>query len=84
MTGIMLNTVDQHLKTTANSLANLNYNLLGLLPAPFIYGAIYEAGEGGNAKEAMSVLMFLPIISVVTLFIAARFIIKENLFTSEK
>jgi len=45
MTGIMLNTVDQNLKTTANSLANLNYNLLGLLPAPFIYGAIYEAGE---------------------------------------
>lgn len=50
MTGIMLNTVDQSLKTTANSLANLSYNMLGYLPAPFVYGAIYDFGEGKNAR----------------------------------
>ena len=50
MTGIMLNTVDQSLKTTANSIANLSYNMLGFLPAPFVYGAIYDFGEGKNAR----------------------------------
>jgi len=81
LTGIMLNTVEQHLKTTANSFANLNYNLLGLLPAPFVYGAIYDAGEGGNATQAMASLMFVPIIPVVTLLLAAYFLIKENRFS---
>ena len=42
MTGIMLATIDARLKTTANSLANLIYNLGGYLPGPFIYGAVYE------------------------------------------
>lgn len=49
MTGIMLNTVEVNQKTTANSLANLWYNLFGLLPAPYVYGAIYDSGEGENA-----------------------------------
>jgi hypothetical protein len=40
----MLNTIDGNLKTTANSLANLSYNLIGYLPAPFVYGAIYDSG----------------------------------------
>ena len=38
MTGIMLNSVEVERRTTANSLATLSYNLLGYLPAPFIYG----------------------------------------------
>mmetsp|Transcript_23060 Transcript_23060/g.35688 ORF Transcript_23060/g.35688 Transcript_23060/m.35688 type:complete len:141 (-) Transcript_23060:160-582(-) len=50
MTGIMLNTIDKELKTTANSLANLSYNMLGFLPAPFVYGAIYDFGIGGHAR----------------------------------
>ena len=76
MTGIMLSTVDENLKATANSLANLFYNLGGYLPAPYIYGAIYEIGEGNNAKMAMCTLMFSPIISVATLFAASYFIVK--------
>ena len=47
MTGIMLNTVEQELKTTANSLANLSYNLLGYLPAPFVYGVMSDIGGDG-------------------------------------
>ena len=81
LTGIMLNTVDGDLKTTANSVANLNYNLFGLFPAPIVYGAIYDAGEGGNATEAMAVLMFSPIICVVCMMMAARLLIKEDKFT---
>lgn len=59
----------------------MNYNLLGLFPAPFVYGAVYDAGEGGNATEAMSVLMFSPIISVVTMLTAARILLKEDKFS---
>jgi len=52
ITGMMLNTVDEHLKTSANSLANMWYNLFGFLPAPYIYGAIADMGGivGGNKR----------------------------------
>ena len=46
MTGLMLETVQKDLLPTANSLANLNYNLLGYLPAPVVFGAIYDSGPG--------------------------------------
>lgn len=46
MTGIMLSTIDPQLKTTANSLANMIYNLGGYLPGPFIYGLIYDTAFG--------------------------------------
>jgi hypothetical protein len=41
MTGILLNTMPPSLRTMANSIANLMYNLLGYLPAPFVYGFAY-------------------------------------------
>lgn len=44
MTGVMLNSVDESLKTTANSLATLGYNLFGFLPAPCIYGYVSTLG----------------------------------------
>lgn len=78
MTGIMLSTVDQNLKTTANSVANLAYNLGGYLPAPFVYGLIYDSGEGGNARTAMATLMLSPIISVVAFYLAGYFIIRDD------
>ena len=84
MTGIMLATVDDSLKATANALANLFYNLGGYLPAPYIYGAIYELGEGNNAKMAMSTLMFSPVSSVVALFAATYYIVKLDILGYKK
>lgn len=46
ITGVMLEIVQKDMLATANSLANLNYNLLGYLPAPVIFGAIYDSGPG--------------------------------------
>jgi len=40
VTGIMLNSVEDYKRTSANSLANLAYNLFGYLPAPTFYGLI--------------------------------------------
>ena len=79
MTGIMLNTVPKSLKTTANSIANLSYNLIGYLPAPSIYGLIYDSGEGKNAREAMATLMFTPTLSVIFLFTGAYYIVKNDI-----
>lgn len=47
MMGIMLNTVAEERRTTANSIATMIFNLCGYLPAPFIYGAISVAGGPG-------------------------------------
>ena len=45
ITGIMLNQVPPKLRTMANSVANLSYNLLGFLPAPIMYGFFYELSD---------------------------------------
>ena len=76
LTGIMLNTVDPKQKTVANSLANLSYNLLGYLPAPFLYGVIFDSGKGKNFLPAMATLMFWPLISVATLYISAIILLR--------
>lgn len=79
LTGIMLSTVDKHFKTIGNSFANLVYNLVGYLPAPSVYGAIYDAGEGGNARAAMATLMFTSVFCFLFLIIASVFIIKDDI-----
>ena len=83
MTGIMLSTVDKQYKTIANSIANLSYNLLGYLPAPTVYGLIHDAGEGNNSRWAMGVLMFSPIISIVSLYMGAYLIMKHDILHYE-
>lgn len=80
LTGIMLNTVEQNQRTTANSMANLLYNLLGFLPSPFVYGAIYDAGDGGNGRYAMALLMITPVPCAILLALAQYFIKKNSVF----
>jgi len=46
LTGILLNTCPAPLRTIANSIANLVYNLIGYLPAPYIYGVVYQLDGG--------------------------------------
>ena len=59
MTGIMLNSVDQARRSTANSLATLGYNLFGFLPAPFIYGTVSTLGsnEAYSSRWALGCIM---------------------------
>lgn len=72
MTGIMLNTVDMSLKTQANSIANISYNLLGFLPAPFVYGSMCDiGGVQQSTRIAMKFLMFMPILSCLFLLTAS-------------
>lgn len=40
LTGLMLSCVPNHQRASANALAQLSYNLLGWMPAPFVYGLV--------------------------------------------
>lgn len=51
MTGILINTMPPSLRTLANSIANLVYNLFGYLPAPFVYGLAYQWSGGEEAES---------------------------------
>lgn len=61
------------MKTSANSIANTVYNILGFLPAPIIFGFISDMGPkvGGNKRAAMMFLMSVPIAAVTFMFFAA-------------
>ena len=50
LSGIMLECIDTKFKATGNAVANLSYNLIGFLPAPSVYGFVYDYGKGGNAR----------------------------------
>jgi len=54
LTGVMISSVEPHLKSKANALANLSYNLIGYFPAPFIYGAICERTGGEKSRWGLS------------------------------
>ena len=40
LTGMMLNTVPENQRGSANSVAMFSYNLIGYMPSPFVYGFI--------------------------------------------
>jgi hypothetical protein len=58
-TGIMLNQVPQNLRTVCNSVANLTYNLLGYVPAPYLYGYVYQRyGQGKSHAGLYAIQVF--------------------------
>lgn len=51
------------------------------MPGPFIYGILME---NFNARVAMGALMFSPILSVSTLWVAAHLIYRDNVLGYDK
>jgi len=70
MTGIMLNSVTQDHKAAANSIANFIYNMLGYLPAPYLYGVISEKTGGKTSKWGMIVTFLVNILTCVFIGLA--------------
>lgn len=56
-------------KTTANSLANFVYNLLGYLPAPYIYGLVYDHTGAGSSIWGMFTLECAGILAVILMLV---------------
>ena len=57
LTGIMLNSVPEHQRASANSVATLSYNFLGWMPAPFIYGVVSQIVGDPEHREKSRIPM---------------------------
>jgi len=69
--GVMINSVEGELKSKANAVANISYNLLGYFPAPFLYGLICERTGGQTSRGGLIFNSFMNVPSFVLLLIAA-------------
>mmetsp|Transcript_2678 Transcript_2678/g.4509 ORF Transcript_2678/g.4509 Transcript_2678/m.4509 type:complete len:153 (+) Transcript_2678:1409-1867(+) len=78
LTGIMLNSVSENQKTSANSLANLAYNLFGYMPSPLFYGFVSTLAGGEESRWAMGCLLYSTLITMVLLVPALRTLINEK------
>jgi MFS family permease len=77
MTGIILNTVTPIERPTASAFSHLFEKLLGMLPAPYVYGLVYENTEkidpttGKNVSHGgMYAIFFSSAVGIVFLFFA--------------
>ncbi len=69
LTGILLNTVPTPVRTMANSVANLFYNLFGYLPAPYVYGIAYEMTGGEDSRWGMISLEIAGVIGAILMIL---------------
>lgn len=67
--GIMISSLDNQLRAAGNSVSNILQNLLGFLPAPFVYGIIFQNTKDTNPRCAMMVTLMYSLVGVG--FIAA-------------
>ena len=70
LTAIMLDVVDNEMKTKANSIANLCYNMFGYFPAPALYGIVRDATGGVKSRWGMKMLLYMCIITNIFIGLA--------------
>jgi len=71
--GIMISSLQPNLRAAGNSLSNILQNSLGFLPAPFVYGVIYEYSKSSQPKLAMIVVLSYSIVGVMFICISMIF-----------
>jgi len=54
ITGMMLNSVPEKHRASANAVAVLSYNMLGNLPSPFLYGWVSTMGISTDRPELVA------------------------------
>lgn len=57
------------MRTNANSIANLSYNLFGYVPAPYMYGWAYETSGAGNSHAGLIFIQTFTIIAFLFLVV---------------
>ena len=72
ITGIMLNSVPETQRTSANSFAQMTYNLIGYLPAPTFYGWIANMCKDKRSHIPLGCLMATSLVTVSILMISVR------------
>lgn len=78
LTGIMLNSVDEAHKASANSIANLTYNLFGYMPAPIFYGFVSSITGGEKSRWSMGCLLYSTLVTMVLLVPALSGLIRKS------
>ena len=87
LTGIIISSVPLNLRANGNSLSNFFANLIGYLPAPFVYGLISKYFKNDCPNLALSVTLFSTAIGIIFLLISncfkSKIISEKNLEKSE-
>lgn len=79
--GIILHSVPLHQRAIASSIMLIFCNLLGYIPAPFLYGLIYDYTSEDTPKLANTICMYFSIFGAVAVFfsvIARKLKVEEN------
>ena len=71
--GIMISSLSKELRASGNSISNILQNLLGFIPAPFVYGVIYENTKSNDPKLAMTLCLGYSMLGVIFVGIAMFF-----------
>ncbi len=65
----MISSLNKDLRATGNSLSNIFMNLLGFLPAPFVYGIINDSAHP-NKRVAFTVVLNYAFLGCLLLLIS--------------
>lgn len=80
--GILLNSVEENKRISANSLAQLAFNLFGYLPAPTFYGLIAQIAGDETSRVPMACLLLTIVFTISALvFSVQRKLEAEGKFT---
>lgn len=62
--GIMISSLKNDLRASGNSVSNILQNALGFLPAPLVYGFIYERTKNSDPYAAMSITLYYSFVGI--------------------
>lgn len=71
--GAMISSLNHDLRAAGNSITNILQNLLGFLPAPFVYGFIYENSKNSDPKLAMTVTLWSSVMGLIFIGLAMTY-----------
>lgn len=69
----MISSLSPENRAAGNSISNILQNLIGFLPAPFVYGMIFESTKKTDPKLAMGITLWYSCIGIVFIVISAFF-----------
>ena len=69
LTGMIINTAPKSIKAVSNSIAFVFYNLLGYLPAPFVYGSVQSLTGGNQSRGGLITTMMVTVVGNFFLFL---------------
>lgn len=75
--GVMISSLKPDLRASGYSISNIFLNGLGFLPAPFIYGFIYELTKKNDQKLAMMITLYSSILGVIFIAFALMYRLKH-------